>query len=294
MTQPEPAETLFGVFDNWTWTPDRLRDYQTHIEQSKPYLLCVTPRSGSTYFCELLRRTRSAGIPAEYLRPDSARAFLERRAEAGEHDLTLLQYMGCLLDRQSSRNGAFGIKASYVQYSPFVETGLDRLLFSHFRKVRLYRKSLVDQGISLHLATATGRWHSHLEPDAPSSESSPCAYDEERIRMWIAHLWDQERGWDSYFEGIGEDAPVIWYEALQRHPLRAIRRLMRVLGVSPKRRPAPARSEVQKIGDARNREWATRFVGNEENVAFMRDQGIHDSRFCCSDEPESPTADLSP
>ena len=112
--------------------------------------------------------------------------------------------------------------------------------------------------------------------------------------MWIAHLWDQEKAWDSYFEAIGDDVPLIWYEALQRHPLQVVRRLMRVLGVSPERRPAPARSRVQKIGDARNREWATRFVDNEENVAFMRDQGIDESRFCCSHEPESVTAELLP
>lgn len=295
VTDPaEFAETFVDAFTDWSFPPAELQAYQRLVAERKPYLICITPRSGSTYLGDLLRRTRSAGRPGEYLNLVGLGPALQKRRALGEVVETLLQYLAGVIERQAPTGGAVGIMTSFFQFQPLIETGLDRLLFSRFRRIRLYRKDLVRQAISLYLATETGLFHSHLpvNEDRCADPRNVC-YDEEKIRGWIEHIWVQECGWENYLRPQRQPSPRIYYEALESAPIRVVRRILQSLELEMGHVPVPHRSKVKKIGDARNGEWACRFVSNADSLAFLRGLGIPDDRVTAvqpADPSVAPTA----
>src|SRR5262245_40755420 len=69
------------------------------------YLVCSSPRCGSTYFCELLASTGVLGIPREYLNVAGGWGQLDRKRPT---DLRLL--LDRVLRAGSTPNGIYALK----------------------------------------------------------------------------------------------------------------------------------------------------------------------------------------
>lgn len=90
------------------------------------YMICTTPRTGSTALMKALESSGVAGIPAEY--PDAV-----------------------------SSSGVFGTMVHASQ----VHDSLMLPLAKRQAYIHLYREDLVFQAVSWVMASQTGRWHSH-------------------------------------------------------------------------------------------------------------------------------------
>jgi LPS sulfotransferase NodH len=157
MTISDFRQTFVEAFQNWSFPPDELLSYRKLVTDHRPFLICITPRSGSTYLRDLLLQTRSAGRPYEFLNLDRVTSRLQKVNVAESISSTsFLQYLHCILDVQTPRGGSCGITTSYYQFLPLIETGLDRALFQDFRIIHLLRRQLVEQAVSLYLAVETG------------------------------------------------------------------------------------------------------------------------------------------
>ena len=133
---------------------------QAVSEQSKKpsisYAILTTPRSGSTYLCELLDSTKIAGNPSEHLRL----AVQELSLYCNFNYLNLLNN---LMTYRVSPNGVFGTKLISHFLFELKQTKLDfKQIFQWVDKfILLVRKDKVAQAVSLVIAQKTEVWHLH-------------------------------------------------------------------------------------------------------------------------------------
>jgi trehalose 2-sulfotransferase len=162
------------------------------------YLICATPRSGSTLLCEALKETGVAGVPEEYFEAlrHSGRPRSPQEYFIGAQDRTILRHLGehtrldgrpgrsPLWDRHNYQpfldwaigqgttpNGVFGAKLMWGYFGDFVsllreipeyrELPIQDLLpavFPNLRYVRVVRANKVRQAVSLWKAVQTATW----------------------------------------------------------------------------------------------------------------------------------------
>jgi trehalose 2-sulfotransferase len=162
------------------------------------YLVCATPRSGSTLLCEALAATGVAGRPAEYfeamydtglprrptdyfegLRAIPAASFLADQlpAEGGEARealrgaTTYRDYLSWVIAAGTTDNGVFGAKLMWGHVDHFVAylrdlpehagKPLPHMLaatFPELRYVRVLRRDRLRQAVSLWKALQTATW----------------------------------------------------------------------------------------------------------------------------------------
>src|SRR5215470_11441615 len=76
------------------------------------YCVAATPRSGSTWLCQLLWATGVMGAPAEYFNPRASMMQMAGRLGARH----AREYVRLLKERRTSPNGVFGFKAHWQHF----------------------------------------------------------------------------------------------------------------------------------------------------------------------------------
>ena len=164
---------------------------QTVSQQSqKPrisYAILTTPRSGSTYLCELLNSTKIAGNPREHLRL----AVQELSLYCNFNYLNLLNN---LMTYRVSANGVFGTKLISHFLFELKQTELDfnQIFQSVDKFILLVRKDKVAQAVSLLIAQKTEIWHLHNN-DENNGENTDYQSKLENIEINDALLDDVEQ-----------------------------------------------------------------------------------------------------
>ncbi|MEL6441436.1 MAG: Stf0 family sulfotransferase [Cyanobacteria bacterium J06621_8] len=153
-----PILRLFtDIFINLLCQQPLLQPLNPEIQTpSTSYAILTTPRSGSTYLCELLYSTKIAGHPKEHLRL----AAQELARYCNFNYVTLLQH---LMSYQTSSNGVFGTKIISHFLFEFKQTKPDfQQVFKSIDKfILLVRRDKLAQAVSLELAQKTAVWHLH-------------------------------------------------------------------------------------------------------------------------------------
>src|SRR5690348_4387329 len=85
---------------------------QPHIS----YLVCGTPRSGSSLLCEALANTGVAGGPEEYFQPANEIIWKERWGVS-----TYVEYLAHTIEQCTTPNGAFGAKMMWGYFDHFLQ-----------------------------------------------------------------------------------------------------------------------------------------------------------------------------
>jgi trehalose 2-sulfotransferase len=205
----------------------------------RSYLVCATPRSGSTLLCETLERTGIAGRPREYFEALKETGVPRRPREyfwglRSPEVLRLLPH-DAQLDRDSERvatwsrddyarhldaairegttpNGVFGAKMMWGYFDDFLELtrGVPRLggmgdgsllnaAFPELKYVFVSRSDKVRQAVSLWRALQTWVWRK--AEGAPDDEPLP---DQRAVYSFdaIDHLLDQLRRHEDGWRGF--------------------------------------------------------------------------------------------
>jgi trehalose 2-sulfotransferase len=164
----------------------------------RSYLVCATPRSGSTLVCQALKETGIAGRPEEYFEAllQSGRPRRPEQYFTGVDDQSIFDHLGQLgrsdeppprsplwsrsaydrylewvLDAGTTENGVFGAKLMWGYFGDFVsllrnipeyrDVPLAELLsrvFPNLSFVRVVRANKVRQAVSLWKAVQTASW----------------------------------------------------------------------------------------------------------------------------------------
>lgn len=243
---------------------------------TRSYIICGTPRSGSTLICEMLYRSGVAGRPSSYFREADIAHW------AGQWDIPLAggtetpafdrAYLEAMRAAGAAGTGIFGLRIMYPSLAD-AEKRLRRALggaddrgdflrqaFGSPLYIHLARGDKLGQAVSLVRAEQTGLWH--LNADGSVLEGGPerpePVYDGERIAVVLAELESDDRAWDRFFAAHAIAPLRLTYEGVTAAPQRALAEIFGRLGLDQDlahATPVP----TAKMADATSRDWVERF-----------------------------------
>ena len=240
------------------------------------YMICTSPRSGSTLLCKLLSATGQAGQPASYFHRPS---IVSWRASLGLQKISshsprdeLEAIINAVRTKGRAGTDVFGLRMQRPSFDFFMQqlsvlhpaqrNDVARLeaVFGRILFVHLTRGDKVEQAVSYIKADQTGLWH--MAPDGTELErlSAPQdpRYDGNAIAAKVAEMEAYDHAWQGWFDSQGIDPLRITYEDLSADPSAILRDLLKALGLHLK----PAMDvvpEVAKLSDQINRDWVVRF-----------------------------------
>jgi LPS sulfotransferase NodH len=235
---------------------------------SNRYVICMTPRSGSTYLAYLLRDTQAFGFPEEWL----SMSFAEESAQqVGARDLET--YLRRVLARHASANGVSGLELSMAHLiHARMEGGADKLFDRSFRYFYLRRRNIVRQGLSMRVALHSGVLHSYQLSDEAKAARDAVPFDAVEIRQHIKFLHDEELRWEREFGARHVEPDRIYYEDIIHRPERVLRRFANILGL-PETPLMPKQVEIERMSDSKADEWEARY--REEDADYLESLAIH-------------------
>lgn len=246
------------------------------MKRFESYIICTSPRSGSTLLCKLLSNTGLAGVPnshfhdpsiAEWLKyygldhvvytaqQDALNAVFTAAYEYGKGDTDVFGL------RMQRRSFDFFMQQLNVLYPTLasdksrMEAAFGKTLFIH-----LTRENKLDQAISYVKAKQSGLWH--RAPDGTElerlSEPRELAYDAKAIAEQLDASLKMDVEWEEWFKDERIEPMRVTYDELSSDPHTTLSRILISLGADPK--PFAADTlPVAKLADATNQEWAAQY-----------------------------------
>ena len=247
-------------------------------------------RTGSTLLCSILRATKAAGNPVEYLniQTNNFATFRERhhtpRIKASFLPMALarkatgrfpwrdissfsrtsfIDYLHEIAEVNTTSNGVFGVKMHWNQYKRhMLDLGVDVSLWgAPVSWLRITRENELRQAISFVRAAQTESWNSNM---AVTKEPR---YDAAAIIAALDRIASENHDWDRYFAEHSITPLHITYEQLTREMDHTIRLVLGHVGAHVDVVPPPT---TKSQSDALNAEWAERFVSEHPEHAHRR------------------------
>lgn len=240
------------------------------------YIICATPRTGSTLLCDLLSSAGTLGSPDSFFMQDldpvwRNRWGLPQRDGRSDRDYGRA-YLSAAIRAGRGTAAIFGLRlmqkdlgalsAMIGSLFPGAQSDKDRFqaAFGEVLYVHLTRRDKLAQAVSLVRAGQTGLWHA--APDGRELErlSPPQAprYDFDLIAQQLKELERHDAAWLAWFEDQGIAPLKVEYECLAAEPADAVGRICAELGV-PAPDPARMKPGVAKLADALSLDWMRRF-----------------------------------
>ena len=254
---------------------------------SVSYLVCATPRSGSTLLCETLRETGVAGNPLEFFEALPKTGVPRRPADylAGLDDpeaWSLIErsqppeappysdLRGCMryddhlakVRREGTTpNGVFGAKLMWAHLedlghrlsAPDLSALVDEL-FHRPRFVWVRRRDAVRQAVSLWRAMQTQSWRAGNETATGEPQYSYAAL-QHLVRLLGAH----DAAWERFL-AAKDHVLTLTYEDIDSDLGGALARTLAHIGVDPVPRTLEALPTMRRQSDQRSEEWAAAYA----------------------------------
>jgi len=240
------------------------------------YILCGTPRTGSTLLCDLLTSTKRTGAPHSFYRRQNILEWAEEwnlPAPGAVSELDFkLAYLHAAIVAGKGGTDIFGLRlmrenldelsAILDQIYPGLpsdkarfERAFGRVLYMH-----LSREDKLAQAVSLIKAEQTGLWH--VAPDGTEIERvglpQEVQYDFQRIGRELTELEAYDDAWNTWFVEQGITPLRIGYEPLASDPAATLISICKALGVRPPN-VEDVRPGVAKLADATSLDWIRRY-----------------------------------
>ena len=239
------------------------------------YLLCATPRSGTTLLCDLLEGTGQAGRPQSYYRRQDmdrrARDWDLRPADFPDQAAFDGAYLSAVLRTGAAGTGIFGLRLMWGTvgellerlaplYPGTTEAARLTLAFGPLVYIHVSRRDKVAQAISLLKAEQSGLWH--VDADGADRQrlapSGPAVYDEDRIAELVDELVCDDAGWIAFFAKHRIDPIQVVYEDLASNPRAAMRKLLAAMG-RPLELADDLTVKTSRMADAASEDWGASF-----------------------------------
>jgi LPS sulfotransferase NodH len=253
------------------------------------YLLCATPRSGSTLLCDLLEATGIAGRPDEYFEAlrDTGRPRQPREYFEGVDDPEVLELLprsapplageepferrlAAVVRAATTPNGVFGAKVMWG-YHDDLQARLAQLpalaalddaarlarLLGDVRYVHVRREDVVAQAVSLWRAVQTRAWRADDGGAAADQPRYSFAGIDHLVRMLRSH----DRRWRRWFTARSIAPLELRYEAVAGDPAGALTRTLEHIGIASELAGEPPAPRLRRQADDISREWAERYRG---------------------------------
>jgi trehalose 2-sulfotransferase len=240
------------------------------------YIICSTPRTGSTLLCDLLAATKVAGGPDSFFMSDIDPVWAERWGLPRRNNMSDAGYSAAYLKAaiKAGKGGTevFGLRlmsenladlsALIDKIFPQLRSDKARLetAFGNVLYIHLAREDKLAQAVSMVKAEQTGLWHiapdgTEIERLAPPKDPE---YDFDRIARKVAQLEQYDAAWVSWFDQEGIAPLRVCYERLSTNPADVLTFICDALGV-PAPDPNSVRPGVAKLSDETSSDWLRRY-----------------------------------
>jgi LPS sulfotransferase NodH len=245
-------------------------------DKFRTYIICGTPRSGSTLVCEMLAASGVAGRPNSYFRPQDIAWWAEQWGVPTVDGIETPEFDGAYLSAMRREAEAVtGVVGLRIMYSSLVEArkrlnraaGGDRSVvealeaaFGEILYLHLSRGDKLGQAVSLARAEQTGLWHLRADGSVLEGGDQPAEahYDGVRIATILDELERDDAAWDDYFRVHALKPLRLTYEGVTAGPQRALGQILAALGLDPaiaETQPIP----TAKMADGISAAWVARF-----------------------------------
>ena len=262
------------------------------------YLICSTPRSGSTLLCEALALTGVAGVPEEYYqhrrKTGLPRRPLEYFEDAGTAEIfeilgsytrvddepslfdprrfqSYRAYIDWTIERATTPNGVFGAKVMWGYFNGFV----DSLRDVHNAAV-LPTRSVLERTFpnltgwvfvirrdkvrqAVSLWKAIQNWTWRRDDSDGALVAHDLRYSFDALDHLVRQLQDHEREWTAFFRENGLLPHWVVYEDLADRYAETTRDTLRYLGIDPPGDIGQAGRRMTRQADALSEEWVERY-----------------------------------
>ena len=246
------------------------------------YIICSTPRSGSTLLCDLLKSTQVAGRPDSFFMDkfyvDWA-THLNLSTTDWKNECEFSQsYLDAVLLEGTGETKAFGLRLQYESleglsnrlknFYPDKQSDRERFstAFSSTHYIHLSREDKVSQAVSLLRAEQSGLWHIHADGTERErlKQGKIPVYDYNALSTYHSDLNENDTGWKNWFAQQNIKPIPIKYEMLSAHPAAITGGLLSSLGLDPKHAET-IKPKTKIISDNESREWEERFRNEKIN-----------------------------
>lgn len=186
-------------------------------ETERRYLICSSPRCGSTLFGQMLFDTNVMGDPLEYLNPAYAAAFFRRFPGHSNSVADVLRRLEVL---RTGASGNFGLQLHFSHFHALFPDDKSKAGFlDRFDKlVFMRRRDKLAQAASLCRATRSGLWSS-LEEDMRREAGTPSQDGNDELiptefTNTLAAIVAQDLGWENLLAGTKRAIMTVFYEDL--------------------------------------------------------------------------------
>lgn len=230
------------------------------------YLIAATPRSGSSYLCDLLNKSGAAGMRSAT--GVEGWEYLGRHCRVDPGRPSALQIIEDAL-RRSELGGVQGFKVMWRDWASLLARCTDEAERQRLRDelaeipwVRLRRRDQIAQAVSWAKAVQTQQWNSTKTPLTTRVE-----YNYLFISRRLADAKASEQGWDCWFEELGVVPLELVYEDYIRDPAATLSRIGLHLGVENGLSCRPEATNLRRQRTTDNQVWQKRFVRDRRNIA---------------------------
>jgi trehalose 2-sulfotransferase len=267
-----------------------LADALLAVRPQRAYVVCATPRSGSTLLCEMLADCGIAGRPSEHVeqlrkrgRPNEPREYfadvedrsvLELLPASGPprpHSGAIDERLAALIAYATTPNGVFGTKVMWSYMADLQERlaelpGFGRLqdadrlagLLGDVQYVHVLREDHVAQAISMWRAVQTRAWR------AETDDAVEPVYSFSGIEHLAHQLERHNVAWDRWFDQQEIEPLRVRYSEMAEDPGRVLQDTLDFIGVGDQAHAEPPPPSMRRQSGEQSREWADRYRREEE------------------------------
>ncbi len=251
------------------------------MKRFQAYVICTSPRSGSTLLCHLLREAADAGYPESHFHEPSLDSWLDDHGLSASDFSTRRDALAAVFDaayrKGKGSSDIFGLRLQRHSFEFFAQklgslypavvsdAGRMEAAFGKTLFIHLTRENKLEQAISYVRAKQSGLWHK--APDGSEIERlSPARapeYDGPEIKRQLVAFQQMDREWRDWFEKEKITPLRLTYQGLSAAPYATLGRVLQALGVEagPQKETTPP---VAKLADSTNREWAERYMAETD------------------------------
>ena len=241
----------------------------------KSYIICATPRSGSTLLCDLLTDTGVAGRPDSFFLFDTfdwPQYFNVSTASWNDKYDFDQSYLSAVLDYGTNGTSVFGMRLMWDNlndlskrldsFYPALPSDSARFAAAFENPVYLYlsRKDKVAQAVSHLKAEQTGLWHvfANGEERERLKPGLPPTYDFKQLLNLVDQAEQADALWKTWFVKQQIEPIRLSYEILCEQPQLIVGSILSRLDLAGERanRLTP---KTAKLADNESDQWIARF-----------------------------------
>jgi LPS sulfotransferase NodH len=232
------------------------------------YLVCGTPRSGSSLLCEALVNTGIAGKPEEYFQPSNEAMWQKRWGTS-----TYAGYIARTIEQCTTPNGVFGVKMMWGYFNHFLHNvrqmpdyknrkipvnKMLQAIFPDLHYIWIKRCDTVRQAVSHAKAMQTNLWVVRGENQRPATHKPEFSFMQ--IDFLVQEIRAYDAAWQRFFTENSIQPLVIVYEDFVSRYEETVREALQHLGVPGADLAEFVPVSMKKQADEQSEQWVQRYL----------------------------------